>query len=177
MKYKKSKETQAHIISMAIDMIYAEGLEKISLNKILKAAETSKGSFYHQFNSLDELINQVFKTITTYFFEEFSLSSTKMSKKSLKLIGKKIIYGNENQDKISAVLFILISRSFSNNDLKKELIEFRKRSLSERNETIEETYVMLYDILVIGFLAQCQVVDNPVLLLDLWEELVDQLLL
>lgn len=70
-------------------MIYMYGFNKISLNKILKEAKVSKGSFYHQFNDFDDLINQVFDKITTLFFEDFSFSNQKMDKNILKKSAEK----------------------------------------------------------------------------------------
>jgi AcrR family transcriptional regulator len=71
VSYKKSVITRNHIIDTVIDHIYEKGIDKISLNKILEAAQVSKGSFYHEFNSLDGLMHGVFRKTALIFWAIF----------------------------------------------------------------------------------------------------------
>lgn len=178
MEYNKSKQKREHIIYSAIDVIYDLGMEKTSLNKILNYAEVSKGSFYHQFKSLDELLAAVFKEVVGHYFKELALSPTEMTIEMLKKIGRKIILPEKSQCKMSALLFLMISRSFSDQKIKNQLIKMRQEMVDNKqtDEVVNDQFVLLYDILLIGFLAQAQVVDDKEELINLWDLLAKQIL-
>lgn len=173
--YQKSKETKAYIIEIAIDMIYVHGFNKVSLNKILKKAGVSKGSFYHQFDDFDDLINHVFNEITALFFEDFLLNEKPVSSTMLKEIGRKIIIGNEELDKISAVLLAIMSQSYSDSKLKDNLIRYREKVITAKNIDDLNSFVLIYDVLIMGFLIQKQVMDDLNELINLWDQFVDRL--
>ena len=62
---KKTKSTKIIIVESAWDLFYKKGYEHTTIDDIVEASNTSKGSFYHYFKSKSDLLN----TITDLFDE------------------------------------------------------------------------------------------------------------
>lgn len=62
---KKSKNTKTKIVTAAWDLFYTQGYDDTTVDDIVEASGTSKGSFYHYFESKDELLNSL-----SYLFDE-----------------------------------------------------------------------------------------------------------
>ena len=56
MRKKNTRDTKGRIISAAWELFYEQGYEKTTVDEIIELSETSKGSFYHYFNSKDALL-------------------------------------------------------------------------------------------------------------------------
>lgn len=69
---EKSRRTKAHIIQSAVEMITEHGLEKISVNKVIRHAGISKGGFYYYFSDIDHLIKEVFLFVSAAVLKDFS---------------------------------------------------------------------------------------------------------
>lgn len=178
---KKSDITKQYIIDSAIETINNVGIEKASINKILRDAKVSKGSFYYYFDSFDALMESILLEVITYYFNDLALQPE--NKDNLKQIGRKLINKINENDKMASILFLFISKVFTNPSLKKQVIDLRKKAiedeLTESNKgtaiAIDERFLNLYDILLIGFLSQSQFVEDTNVLITLWDELVDKL--
>ncbi len=62
---KKSNATKSKIVSAAWKLFYEQGYEDTTVDEIIAASKTSKGSFYHYFKSKDELLGSL-----SYLFDE-----------------------------------------------------------------------------------------------------------
>ncbi|SDJ12288.1 TetR/AcrR family transcriptional regulator [Salimicrobium halophilum] len=58
------------IIRTALELFDTQGFHRVSVNQIVKAAGTSKGGFYHHFQSKDELLFVIHDTFITYVLKE-----------------------------------------------------------------------------------------------------------
>lgn len=56
MGRKNSRDTKGKIISAAWSLFYEQGYEETTVDEIVELSETSKGSFYHYFESKDALL-------------------------------------------------------------------------------------------------------------------------
>ena len=65
MKKKNSKNTKGKIVSAAWQLFYQQGYDDTTIDEIVEASGTSKGSFYHYFDSKDALL-----TSLSYLFDE-----------------------------------------------------------------------------------------------------------
>ena len=65
MKQKKSANTKGKIISAAWQLFYDQGYEQTTIDEIVEASHTSKGSFYHYFEGKDALLGTL-----SYVFDE-----------------------------------------------------------------------------------------------------------
>lgn len=62
---KTSKTTRSRIISTAWKLFYANGYDNTTIDSIIETANISKGSFYHYFNSKEDLIENI-----SYLFDD-----------------------------------------------------------------------------------------------------------
>lgn len=64
MKEKK-QTTKGKIVSAAWNLFYKQGYDNTTVDQIIEASKTSKGSFYHYFNGKDALLSSL-----SYLFDE-----------------------------------------------------------------------------------------------------------
>lgn len=62
---KTNNQTKSKIVSAAWQLFYEQGFDNTTVDEIIKLSGTSKGSFYHYFESKDSLIGSL-----AYLFDE-----------------------------------------------------------------------------------------------------------
>lgn len=62
---KKSRNTKGKIVTAAWDLFYRQGYDNTTIDEIVEVSGTSKGSFYHYFESKDSLLGSL-----SYLFDE-----------------------------------------------------------------------------------------------------------
>lgn len=62
---KKKSTTKSKIVSAAWKLFYEQGYDHTTVDEIIKASGTSKGTFYHYFNGKDGLLSSL-----SYLFDE-----------------------------------------------------------------------------------------------------------
>ena len=62
---KQKRNTKGNIITAAWKLFYEQGYDNTTVDEIIAAAKTSKGSFYHYFNGKDALLSTL-----AYLFDE-----------------------------------------------------------------------------------------------------------
>lgn len=65
MPRKDSRNTKGRIIESAWELFYEQGYENTTIDDIVEHSETSKGSFYHYFDSKDALLSSL-----SYLFDK-----------------------------------------------------------------------------------------------------------
>lgn len=65
MMKKSTNQTKSKIVSAAWQLFYDQGFENTTVDEIIRLSGTSKGSFYHYFESKDSLIGSL-----AYLFDE-----------------------------------------------------------------------------------------------------------
>lgn len=58
---ESTQKKRQYVIDVALKMFIEKGFDKVSVNDIIKATNLSKGTFYHYFNSKDDIINEFIK--------------------------------------------------------------------------------------------------------------------
>lgn len=62
---KKSRNTKSKIVTAAWELFYRQGYDDTTIDEIIELSGTSKGSFYHYFESKDSLLGSL-----SYLFDE-----------------------------------------------------------------------------------------------------------
>ena len=57
MSRKDSRNTKGRIVNAAWELFYEQGYDDTTIDEIVERSETSKGSFYHYFDSKDALLS------------------------------------------------------------------------------------------------------------------------
>ena len=65
MAKKTTRNTKGKIVSAAWKLFYEQGYDNTTIEEIVELSETSKGSFYHHFESKDALLSSL-----SYLFDE-----------------------------------------------------------------------------------------------------------
>lgn len=65
MKKKNSRNTKSKIVSAAWKLFYEQGYNDTTIDEIVEASGTSRGSFYHYFEGKDALLSSL-----SYLFDE-----------------------------------------------------------------------------------------------------------
>ena len=65
MNKRNKRNTKGRIVSAAWKLFYEQGYDNTTVDDIVFESETSKGSFYHYFNSKDALLSSL-----SYLFDE-----------------------------------------------------------------------------------------------------------
>lgn len=65
MRKTQTRNTKGKIIAAAWKLFYEQGYEDTTVDEIIRAAQTSKGSFYHYFSGKDALLGTL-----AYLFDE-----------------------------------------------------------------------------------------------------------
>ena len=65
MKKSSKNQTKSRIVSAAWTLFYQYGYDNTTIDDIVEASNTSKGSFYHYFESKDALLGSL-----SYLFDE-----------------------------------------------------------------------------------------------------------
>lgn len=65
MSKKNTRNTKSKIVSAAWKLFYEQGYDATTVEDIIRESETSKGSFYHYFDSKDALLGSL-----AYLFDE-----------------------------------------------------------------------------------------------------------
>ena len=67
MAKRNSRNTRGRIVSAAWQLFYEQGYEHTTVEEIIEASQTSKGSFYHYFDGKDALLS----TLSDLFDEKY----------------------------------------------------------------------------------------------------------
>ena len=59
MARKRTRNTRGRIIAAAWKLFYEQGYENTTVEEIIEASSTSKGSFYHYFEGKDTLLSSL----------------------------------------------------------------------------------------------------------------------
>lgn len=65
MKKKNARNTKGKIVSAAWQLFYQQGYDDTTVEEIVEASGTSRGSFYHYFDGKDALLSSL-----SYLFDE-----------------------------------------------------------------------------------------------------------
>ena len=97
---KVTNETKGRIVSAAWKLFYQYGYSNTTIDDIVEESNTSKGSFYHYFNSKDDLMGSL-----SYLFDEKYEELTETMDPSLSPVDKLITMNRE--------LFLMIENTVS----------------------------------------------------------------
>lgn len=124
MRKSQTKNTRGRIIAAAWKLFYEQGYEDTTVDEIIAAAQTSKGSFYHYFKGKDALLS----TLSNVFDEKYEELIEVMDPK-LDSYGKLLYLNNELFAMIeNSIAIELLARLLST-----QLVTRGEKSLLDRN--------------------------------------------
>ena len=138
MKKKNSRNTKGKIVSAAWQLFYRQGYDDTTIDEIVEASGTSRGSFYHYFEGKDALLSSL-----SYLFDEKYEELMETMDMSLSPIDKLIFINQELFGMIENTVSVdLLCQLFSS-----QLITKGERHLLNTNRTY---YKLLRQITIEG---------------------------
>lgn len=138
MKKKNSRNTKGKIVSAAWQLFYRQGYDDTTIDEIVEASGTSRGSFYHYFEGKDALLSSL-----SYLFDEKYEELMETMDMSLSPIDKLIFLNQELFGMIENTVSVdLLCQLFSS-----QLITKGERHLLNTNRTY---YKLLRQITIEG---------------------------
>ena len=138
MKKKNSRNTKGKIVSAAWQLFYRQGYDATTIDEIVEASGTSRGSFYHYFEGKDALLSSL-----SYLFDEKYEELMETMDMSLSPIDKLIFLNQELFGMIENTVSVdLLCQLFSS-----QLITKGERHLLNTNRTY---YKLLRQITIEG---------------------------
>ncbi len=135
---RKASDTKSRIVTAAWKLFYQQGYENTTIDDILEEAHVSRGSFYHYFESKDNLPASL-----GYLFDEKYEELSRTMGPDLSPIDKLIFMNQELFLMIENTVAVdLLSRLFSS-----QLISSTERSLLDTNRTY---YKLLRQVTIEG---------------------------
>ena len=143
MKKKNSRNTKGKIVSAAWQLFYRQGYDDTTIDEIVEASGTSRGSFYHYFDGKDALLSSL-----SYLFDEKYEELMETMDMSLSPIDKLIFLNQELFGMIENTVSVdLLCQLFSS-----QLVTKGERHLLNTNRTY---YKLLRQITVEGQEQDC----------------------
>ncbi len=96
---KTPNETRARILNAAFEEFYCNGFQAGSLNKIIKAADTTKGGLFHHFSSKFELGYAVVDELLSGYVEERWIAPLRETDDPVKTIKQILMEYRESAEK------------------------------------------------------------------------------
>ncbi|MCI5897670.1 MAG: TetR/AcrR family transcriptional regulator [Firmicutes bacterium] len=124
MSKKKNRNIKGKIIVAAWKLFYEQGYDDTTVEEIIEAAETSKGSFYHYFEGKDALLSSL-----SYLFDEKYEELIKTVDPDMDCFSKLMYFNQELFGMIeNSVSLDLLARLYSS-----QLITKGEKHLLDRN--------------------------------------------
>lgn len=126
MAKKNNRNTKGKIVDAAWKLFYEQGYDDTTVDDIIELSETSKGSFYHYFESKDALLSSL-----AYLFDEKYDELEDSIDDSMNAFDKLMLFNSELFGMIENTVSIdLLARLYSS-----QLITKSEKSLLDRNRT------------------------------------------
>ncbi|WLR42169.1 TetR/AcrR family transcriptional regulator [Bacillus carboniphilus] len=189
MVTQKGEKTKEQIMKATVSFIMNNGIENIGINKVIKEAHVSKGSFYHYFSNINDLM----KEVAIYTFENtlsgFYIHETDTVEDLVRGLGEYIYHSVQVDKGRYYILFLCISKSFFDDGLKesfqsifRQLVQenlvakqIMKINHDEKKETVIKKLQGL-DMIALGFIIHCQLFDgDQEHLLSVWSKITRDL--
>lgn len=125
---KHKEERREDFILSAIELFSEQGYEQTSLNQVIKKLEITKGSFYHNFESKEDLLNKTIEYMAVSIvtlIDEITSNSELESLDMLRALSREMIHFRRQQQPIYQRLFDLQNNSH-NAYVAKKFMDFVK---------------------------------------------------
>lgn len=125
MAKRNSRNTRGRIVSAAWQLFYEQGYEHTTVEEIIEASQTSKGSFYHYFDGKDALLS----TLSDLFDEKYEALMETMDPAmpaldQLLFLNSELFHTIENSVSLELLARLLSTQLVTSGD--KHLLDYRR---------------------------------------------------
>lgn len=133
-KTPKGKKTRERIIDSSISLINEEGFHNITLNDICRAADVAPGTFYHYFESTNDILKEVLRTEGEDLLKKYETIKLKPALELRQLLNFQLGYFEKKGKEVVAEIYkmeLQTETGFSNIDKLLPLQRLLKKIIKE----------------------------------------------
>lgn len=134
---RKRQSTKSRIVKAAWTLFYKNGYEKTTVDDIINASKTSKGTFYHYFKGKDALLSSLSYLFDQKYEELYATIDHNLSATDkLILLNKELFYMIETSVDINLLAYLYSSQIVTKD--KRSLLDKKRFYYTWINEIVEK---------------------------------------
>ena len=123
-RQQAAQKTREKIIQAAMDIVGKSGYEALTSNALVTQAGVAKGTLYHHFDSLDDVILAMIRTICTQMLNDITEHQYTSLKDYFSAIGEYNIHECANNSELINIIFGFFPRGMKDQKFKALAAEF-----------------------------------------------------
>lgn len=134
---RKRQSTKSRIVKAAWTLFYKNGYEKTTVDDIINASKTSKGTFYHYFKGKDALLSSLSYLFDQKYEELYATIDHDLSAtEKLLILNKELFYMIETSVDINLLAYLYSSQLITKD--KRSLLDKKRFYYKWINDIVEE---------------------------------------
>lgn len=125
----KGQKMRSSIIQAAINILEQEGMEGISAKKIADTLKISKSNIFHHFQSVDNIIEEVFETVMGFMTDSIAVHSYQSAKDFILHLGQGISNLSSEERTIYIVTFQFYTLGLHDKKYQDQLLKQKQRTI------------------------------------------------
>ena len=187
-RQQSAKKTQEKLIQSAIDIVGKSGYEALTSNALVTKAGVAKGTLYHHFDSLDDVIVAMIRAICSKMRNDFTEHQYTSLKDYFSVIGEYNIDECANNRELINIIFGFFPIGMKDQKFKTLATELIEADCQQITAVIQRFYhdklskekldhaVRMIDMFSAGFVIHNTLFDDPELYRQIWKEFGDMLI-
>lgn len=187
-RQQAAKKTRDKIIQSAMDIVGKSGYEALTSNALVTQAGVAKGTLYHHFDSLDDVILAMIRSICTQMLNDITEHQYTSLKDYFSAIGEYNIDECANNRELINIIFGFFPIGMKDKKFKALAAELIEADSQQTTAVIQSFYhdklskekldhaVRMIDMFSAGFIIHNTLFDNPELYKQIWQEFGEMLI-
>jgi len=187
-RQQAAKKTRDKIIQSAMEIVGKSGYKALTSNALVAHAGVAKGTIYHHFDSLDDVIFAMIRSICSQMVNDISEHQYTSLKGYFSAIGEYNIDECANNRELINIIFGFFPIGMKDQKFKTLATELIEADCQQTTAVIQSFYheklskekldhaVRMIDMFSAGFVIHNTLFDNPELYKQIWQEFGDMLI-
>jgi len=187
-RQQAAKKTRDKIIQSAMDIVGKSGYEALTSNALVTQAGVAKGTLYHHFDSLDDVILAMIRSICSQMLNDITEHQHTSLKDYFSAIGEYNIDECANNRELINIIFGFFPIGMKDQKFKALATELIEADCQQTTAVIQSFYhdklskekidhaVRMIDMFSAGFIIHNTLFDNPELYKQIWQEFGEMLI-
>lgn len=133
---RQAEKTKAKIVAAAFQVVKTEGVQRLSVGRIIKAIDISKGGFFHHFSQIEDLYLHMLDLMIKQYEVGLLDDQYENFEECMEVITERTFSFMEDTPEFMQCLLFFLSQAEHKNDYKKKLALLTKSALQSWLEKI-----------------------------------------
>lgn len=183
-----AEKTRGKIIQAAYDIVGDSGYEALTSNLLIQKAGVAKGTLYHHFKNLDEVIYAVIESILEGFLDEVPIDQFDSMEAYLAAMGEFNIESCAKNTKLLNATFGFLPKGMNEPAFQKLAKKLLRSALGRMTPTIKQFYkgslsdekidgvIRMIDMFSTGFVVHYRILGDHNTQVKLWRAFCEMLI-